>query len=66
MLCDRDKHYHLERARMEMDLAYQAEHRSVAEAHMRLSALHMGRIKALDERCDGSAAALRAQAAELA
>ncbi|PSJ39468.1 hypothetical protein [Allosphingosinicella deserti] len=60
MLSDRDKHYHLERARIEMDLAYQAEHRSVAEAHMRLSALHMGRIKALDESSGSSVAALRA------
>ncbi len=33
--------YHIERARAELDLAYRAEQRCAAEAHMRLSALHM-------------------------
>jgi hypothetical protein len=54
VLSEQDKSYHLERARMEMDLAYRAEQSPVATAHMKLSALHMGRIKALDELCGGS------------
>ena len=33
--------YHIDRARAELDLAYRAEKASAAEAHMRLSALHM-------------------------
>ncbi len=35
--------YHIERARAELDMAYRAEQRVAAEAHMRLSALHMER-----------------------
>ena len=42
---DQDLQYHVGRARAELDLAYRAEHRSAAEAHMRLSALHMGRAR---------------------
>ncbi len=37
--------YHIERARAELDLAYRAEQRCAAEAHMRLSALHMERAR---------------------
>jgi hypothetical protein len=44
----------MERARRELDLAYQAESRTVIDAHMRLSALHMARLKEVDDRCSGS------------
>ena len=42
---DPDAQYHIDRARAELDLAYRAEQRSAAEAHMRLSALHMDRAR---------------------
>lgn len=45
MLTDEDMSYHLERARAELDLAYRSPHALAAEAHMKLSALHMRRIK---------------------
>jgi hypothetical protein len=47
MLNSADRDYHEERARAELDLAYRAEHKSVAEAHFRLSAMHMERVRAL-------------------
>jgi hypothetical protein len=47
MLSPAECQYHEERARTELDLAYRAEHKSVAEAHFRLSALHMERVRAL-------------------
>ena len=53
MLSDHERLYHVERARRELDLAYQAEHRAAMEAHMRLSALHMARLKQADDRCTG-------------
>jgi hypothetical protein len=37
--------YHIERARAELDLAYRADQRVAADAHMRLSALHMQRAR---------------------
>jgi hypothetical protein len=54
MISEMDVDYHVERARAELDSAYRAQHRAAAEAHMRLSALHMGRVKQLDETCSGS------------
>jgi len=39
-----DTDYHRERARNELDAAYYATHAAAAEAHMRLSALHMKRL----------------------
>ncbi|HEY0149602.1 MAG TPA: hypothetical protein VGB70_11455 [Allosphingosinicella sp.] len=51
---EQDRLYHVERARAEMDLAYSAEIHAVAEAHMKLSALHMARLKEADERCGGT------------
>ena len=42
-----DREYHLQRARDEMDRAYHADRLNVAEAHMRLSALHMDRLREL-------------------
>ena len=53
-MSDQDRLYHIERARRELDLAYRAEQDVVAEAHMKLSALHMARLKQVDERCSGS------------
>ncbi len=41
--------YHIERARAELDLAYRAEHRAAAEAHMHLSALHMKHAQVLEK-----------------
>jgi branched-subunit amino acid aminotransferase/4-amino-4-deoxychorismate lyase len=45
MLCEADRHYHMQRATMELDLAYRAERFAAMEAHLRLSALHMARLK---------------------
>jgi hypothetical protein len=50
-----DRDYHMERARSELDWAYRAEGEAVAEAHLRLSALHMQRLRDLDDRCGGAA-----------
>ena len=47
MSYNQDSQYHIERARAELDLAYRAEQRAAADAHMRLSALHMERARAL-------------------
>ena len=47
-----DRDYHTQRARLELDLAYRAEHQAAAQAHMRLSALHMERLRQLDPSCD--------------
>jgi hypothetical protein len=51
---DQDRLYHIERARRELDLAYEAKSDAVSNAHMKLSALHMARLKQVDERCGGS------------
>ena len=52
----REQHlkYHMDRARTELDLAYSASHPFAAQAHMKLSALHMSKLKEMDERCGGS------------
>ena len=42
---DPNAQYHIDRARAELDLAYRASPRAAAEAHMRLSALHMERAR---------------------
>lgn len=55
MIFEDEKDYHLTRARAEMDLAYRAPEASAAQAHMKLSALHMARIKALDPTNAGPA-----------
>ena len=54
MHSEQDRAYHLHRARDELDWAYRAERDCAAAAHMRLSALHMRKIKELDERREGS------------
>ena len=55
-MSEAEKSYHLERAQAEMDLAARAAASVVAEAHRKLSLLHMDRLKELDEACDGAAA----------
>ena len=47
-MADRERDYHRERARAELDHAYRATHQGAAQAHMRLSALHMNRLRELD------------------
>ncbi len=42
-----DRDYHLQRARAEMDMAQDAVSETAAEAHMRLSGLHLDRVKQL-------------------
>jgi hypothetical protein len=45
--------YHQERARVELDLSYRAEHRAAAAAHLRLAGLHLQRARAsADEVAD--------------
>jgi hypothetical protein len=53
MLTEKDKDFHLYRAREELDQAYRSECATAASAHMKLSVLHMRRIKELDELCHG-------------
>ena len=45
MTMDQIGQYHIDRARAELDLAYRAEVATAAEAHMRLAALHMERVR---------------------
>ena len=52
MLCESQHDYHTRRARDELDLAYRAEARSVMEAHLRLSALHMAELTRLARVAD--------------
>jgi len=56
MLADEDREYHTERAREELDSAYRAESSVAADAHMKLSSLHMQRLQALGEDVKGAAA----------
>ena len=42
--------YHIRRIREELDLAYRADDRAASSAHLRLSALHVNRLRALDPR----------------
>ena len=55
MLSENERAYHASRARAEIALAQRAPCKAAADAHVALSALHMGRLKAMDELCDGSA-----------
>lgn len=45
MTIESSRDYHMRRARVELDLAYQAEGWAAAEAHLKLSALHMARLR---------------------
>ena len=49
-----DLEYHVERARVELDLAYKAKGQSAADAHMRLASLHMKCVGRTDNVCDDS------------
>lgn len=40
-----DIDYHMRRARVELDLAFRAERRAPMEAHLKLSALHMAKLR---------------------
>ena len=40
--------YHLRRARAELDWGYRASSIAVAESHLRLSALHMRKLREID------------------
>ena len=44
---DRNRDYHMRRAREEMDEAYRAAGWTAANAHCRLSSLHMQRVREL-------------------
>jgi len=48
-----DHEHHRERVRAELDLAYRADSTAAANAHLRLSALHMRRLAEIED--DGSA-----------
>ena len=54
MLREHDQAYHMKRACWELDRASEANRPDVAEAHRRLAALHMDRLRMLDERCGGT------------
>lgn len=43
-----DRDYHIRRARDELDLAYRTTQVQAASAHMRLCALHIGRLHDID------------------
>ena len=43
---DEDRDYHTARAQAELDSSYRATHRAAAEAHLKLSAMHMQRAQA--------------------
>ncbi len=58
MPIESSRDYHMRRARVELDLAYRAEVPAAMEAHLRLSALHMARLRAAAKaRCVPAAAA---------
>ncbi len=59
MLSEADKFYHLERARAEMELAERARQGVAADAHRKLSLLHMNYLKELDEACQGASGRAR-------
>ena len=43
-----DRDHHRDRVRAELDLAYRADSRAAADAHLRLSALHLHRLAELE------------------
>jgi hypothetical protein len=46
MIFETDHDYHIRRALAELDRAYQSECRAAMESHLRLSSLHMQRLRA--------------------
>jgi hypothetical protein len=59
-----DREYHIERVRIELDQAYRAERSAVAEAHLKLSSLHMQRLQALGSEVASAGADQPAGAAQ--
>ena len=49
MASDGDRSYHMQRVRAELDNAYRSERDDAADAHMRLAAFHMERLRQLDQ-----------------
>src|SRR5687768_4923897 len=49
VLSENERAYHSTRARAELDCARSASSQAAADLHVRLSALHMGRLKEIDE-----------------
>jgi hypothetical protein len=47
MILETDHDYHMRRARAELDLACRSECRAAKESHLRLSSLHMRRLRGL-------------------
>lgn len=47
MIGESDHDFHMRRARAELDLAYRSEGRRAMESHLRLSSLHMQRLRDL-------------------
>lgn len=48
MILESDHDFHLRRARAELDLAHRSECLAAMEAHLRLSSLHMQRLRTAD------------------
>jgi hypothetical protein len=48
MFKTQDHEHHRERVRAELDLAYRADSTAAANAHLRLSALHLRRLAEID------------------
>jgi hypothetical protein len=55
VLTNDEQSYHLLRAEAEMVLARTAETKAAAAAHLKLSELHMDRIRIWDDSCEGAA-----------
>ena len=45
MLHETEREYHVRRARAELDLAYRSDCPAAMEAHLRLSSLHMRKVR---------------------
>ncbi len=56
MTNEEDREYHTRRAQEEFDRAYRTNSKAAAEAHMRLSSLHMQRLPATADKLEDQAA----------
>jgi hypothetical protein len=56
MQIETSRDYHMRRARVELDLAYRADVGAAMVAHLKLSALHMARLR--EEEAPGPSAEL--------
>jgi hypothetical protein len=61
MLIEKAHDYHVRRARAELDAAYRATTATVAEAHLRLSVLHMRKLRECDAAAQPAGPKLRAR-----